>query len=177
MRILRRSAIPAPPAPPAPSPTAAVSARRQIVRPKRVGVADEHKAKVLEAFGELDGVDAQLAMLSTRRAELEAQVNKHMLEGHLKEVTDGKFEAIEMQTKSRGSRTIDAHKFFDILAVRGEREEALAWEAMSVSATEAAKLLAKAELDRNFPMSAGTVTGTVIKINRIEVKVSKGGRK
>ena len=169
MRILRRAAPAAAPV----SATAAVSARRQIIRPKRVAVQDEHKAKVIEALDALDDVDTQLALLVTRKAELEAQVNKHMTEGNLKEVTNGQFEAIEVDVKSRGSRTIDAHKFFDILASRGEREEALAWEAMSVSATEAAKLLAKTELDRNFPMSAGKVTGTAIKINRIEVKVSK----
>lgn len=172
MRIARRT--PDVSAPSAPSPA------RRLMRP-RGGDAPaapaptpvDHEHIITTAFSDLDDVDTQIAILAGQKARLEATITEHMEEGKLDEVTDGRFIAKREDIKSRGSRTISAKDFFDIVAERGPADEAAAWEAMGVSSTEAAKLLTARELDKNFPMTKGKVTGQRIAIERVEVKLGR----
>jgi len=149
-----------------PEPT--TTARRVL---RRLSATNDHVLAIKTALRDLDGVDTQLALLATQRASLEAQIREQMETGKLESVSDGKYDVSVKDVKSRASRTIDAHKFFDLLASRGEKEEAAAWDALKVGVADAKKLLSVAELNRNFPETPGKVTGTAVVISRVSVKV------
>lgn len=133
--------------------------------------APDHATAIKSALATLDGVDTQLALLATQRADLERQIHEHMEAGKLAGVTDGKYDVSVKDVKTRASREIDAKKFFDLLASRGEKEEAAAWDALKVGVTEAKKLLTTVELNHNFPEKPGATIGTTVVISRIAVKV------
>lgn len=149
---------------------------RRVVRRASPEPGLDHEQAIKDALAELDTVDTQLANLATRRAELENTVAKHMEAGKLTYTSNGQYEALVKEIKSRAHRDIDARKFFDLLAERGPKEEDAAWDALQVSVTEAKKLLTQTELNRYFPETPGKITGTTVAINRIAVKVSKSSK-
>lgn len=157
----------------------AAAAKGRIVRravPKDNG-KEEGKQIILDAFGELDTVDANIAVLAARKAELEDLIRSTFTEKHTGNVTDGRYTVLEEEVKSKGGRDIDAKVFFDTLAERGPDMEDAAWAAMNVTLKNAEKLLAPAELNKLFPPYPGVVTGTRVTIERVEVKATSGRRK
>jgi CRISPR/Cas system-associated protein Csm6 len=131
---------------------------------------NQNRNAILGAFSEMQRIDAELARLSMRRQELAQTVETAMTESQFETVSDGNYITLVKDVMSRGGRDIDAKRFFDLVAPQGEKQEALAWEAMSVTVKEAEKLLTSVELNKNFPMQKGKKTGTRIVIERVDVK-------
>lgn len=108
-------------------------------------------------------IDSSTAAIAESTARIEALMKEHKLPPQ----TDGKLLAELVDQYTKESRTIDPQRFYNSV------HEDDFWPCISVSITEAKKVMAEKELDKIATKIPAKLTGTIVKIKEFKTETKR----
>lgn len=166
MVLITRTRRPVP-ATPAKAPARVVMRRPRTAPAAPAAETDDTAHLINEQLQLIAQCEDTIDTASARLDEAHATLSKLMSEAGTTAYTNGKHVAEFVDTMSRASTTIDPKRF------KANVADADFWKCISVSVTEARKVMTERELGQISKVEPAKKTGTKLKVERVKVKVTR----
>lgn len=164
MALIQRTRRPVTPAA-TPSPSRVVMRRPRPEPTTQKTEQDDNLHEINEQLQLIAKCEDEIDDASARLSEAHAKLTDLMTEARTTSYTNGKYVAEFVDTMSRASTVIDPKRF------KANVADADFWKCITVSVTEARKVMTEKEIGQISKIEPAKKTGTTLKVQKVKVKV------